>query len=83
MKKETFNMIIRFLVGAAVSMLICAGMIASEKWVSSKPLIQQASGLKGSETVMTVDGEPVSAGEYLYLINYTAQSVYRGSAPRT
>lgn len=75
MKKETFNMIIRFLVGAAVSMLICAGMIASEKWVSSKPLIQQASGLKGSETVMTVDGEPVSAGEYLYLINYTAQSV--------
>ena len=75
MKKETFNMIIRFLMGAAVSMLICAGMIASEKWISSKPLIQQASGLKGSETVMTVDGEPVSAGEYLYLINYTARSV--------
>ena len=45
MKKETFNMIIRFLVGAAVSMLICAGMIVSGKWVSSKPLIQQASGL--------------------------------------
>mgnify|MGYP004544265891 FL=1 len=75
MKKETFNMIIRFLVGAAVSMLICAGMIVSGKWVSSKPLIQQASGLKGTEIVMTVDGEEISAEEYLYMANYSAQSL--------
>ena len=75
MKKETLNMIIRFLMGAAVSMLICAGMIASGKWVSSKPLIQQASGLKGTEIVMTVDGEEISAEEYLYMANYSARSL--------
>ena len=57
MKKETFRLIIRFLVGTALSLLLCAGMIMTEKLGSNKPLIQQASGLKGAETVMTVDGE--------------------------
>lgn len=75
MKKETFQMIIRFLIGAAVSMLICAGMITTGKWVSSKPLMQQASGLKATETVMTVDGEAISAEEYLYMAQYSAQSL--------
>ena len=67
MKKETFYLIIRFLVGTALSLLLCAGMIMTEKLGSNKPLIQQASGLKGTETVMTVDVEPVSAEEYLYI----------------
>ena len=75
MKKETFHLIIRFLVGLAASLLICSGMIMTEKIGSNKPLIQQASGLKGTETVMTVDGEPVTAEEYLYLVSYTAQSL--------
>lgn len=75
MKKETFHLTIRFLVGLAASLLICAGMIMTEKLGSNKPLIQQASGLKGTETVMTVDGEPVSAEEYLYLVSYSAQSL--------
>lgn len=74
MKKETFNLLIRFLVGLAASMLICAGMIMTEK-ISSKPLLQQASGLKGTETVMTVDGEAVSAEEYLYMVSYSAQTL--------
>ena len=43
----------------ALSLLICAGMIMTGKLGSDKPLLQQASGLKGTETVMTVDGEPV------------------------
>ena len=75
MKKETFNLVVRFLVGLAASLLICAGMIQTEKLVSSKPLIQQASGLKGTETVMTVDGEPVESWEYLYMAAYSAQSL--------
>ena len=75
MKKETFRLIIRFLVGTALSLMICAGMIMTEKLGSNKPLIQQASGLKGTETVMTVDGEPVSAEEYLYMVSYSAQTM--------
>ena len=53
MKKETFNLVVRFLVGLALSLLICAGMIMTGKLGSDKPLLQQASGLKGTETVMT------------------------------
>ena len=75
MKKETFRLIIRFLVGTALSLMLCAGMIMTEKLGSNKPLIQQASGLKGTETVMTVDGEPVSAEEYLYMVSYSAQTM--------
>lgn len=75
MKKETFNLLIRFMVGLAASLLICAGLIMTEKLASSKPLLQQASGLKGTETVMTVDGEAVSAEEYLYMVSYSAQSL--------
>ena len=75
MKKETFHLVIRFLVGLALSLLICAGMIMTGKLGSNKPLLQQASGLKGTETVMTVDGEPVETWEYLYMVSYTAQNL--------
>ncbi len=75
MKKETFHLVVRFLVGLALSLLICAGMIMTGRLGSNKPLLQQASGLKGNETVMTVDGEPVEAWEYLYMVSYTAQSL--------
>ena len=75
MKKETFRLTIRFLVGTALSLMLCAGMIMTEKLGSNKPLIQQASGLKGTETVMTVDGEPVSVEEYLYMVSYSAQTM--------
>ena len=75
MKKETFRLTIRFLVGTALSLMLCAGMIMTEKLGSNKPLIQQSSGLKGTETVMTVDGEPVSVEEYLYMVSYSAQTM--------
>lgn len=75
MKKETFNLIIRFMVGLAVSLLLCAGMIMTGRIGSSKPLIQQASGLNGDEVVMTVDGEEVAAWEYLYMTSYVAQNL--------
>ena len=65
MKKETFNLVVRFLVGLALSLLICAGMIMTGKLGSDKPLLQQASGLKGTETVMTVGGEPVESWDCL------------------
>ena len=48
MKKETFNLVVRFLVGLALSLLICAGMIMTGKLGSDKPLLQQASGLKAT-----------------------------------
>ena len=75
MKKETFNLVVRFLVGLALSLLICAGMIMTGKLGSDKPLLQQASGLKGTEAVMTVDGEPVESWEYLYMVTYSAQNL--------
>lgn len=75
MKKETFNLLIRFMVGLAAALLICAGLIMTEKLSDSKPLLQQASGLKGTETVMTVDGEAVNAEEYLYMVSYSAQTL--------
>ena len=75
MKKETFHLIIRFLVGTALSLILCAGMIMTEKLGSNKLLIQQASGLKSTETVLSVDGEPVSAEEYLYMVSYSAQTL--------
>lgn len=75
MKKETFNLVIRFMVGLAASLLLCAGMIMTGKLGSSKPLIQQASGLKGDEVIMTVDGESVEAWEYLYMAGYSAQNL--------
>lgn len=75
MKKETFNLVIRFMVGLAVSLLLCAGMIMTGKLGSSKPLIQQTSGLKGDEVIMTVDGENVEAWEYLYMAGNSAQNL--------
>lgn len=75
MKKETFNLLIRFMVGLAVSLLLCAGMIMTGKVSGNKPLIQQASGLKGDEVIMTVDGEDVESWEYLYMVGYTAQNL--------
>ena len=65
MKKETFHLAVRFLAGLALSLLICAGMILTGKLGGNKPLIQQASGLKGSEVVMTVDGEVRLMGAYI------------------
>ena len=36
MKKETFHLIIRFLVGLAASLLICSGMRYTAKWTRTR-----------------------------------------------
>lgn len=75
MKKETFNMVIRALVGVAASLVIVGAMGLITEAQGNKTFVQQASGLKGTETVMTVNGEDVTAEEYLYMTAYAAQSL--------
>lgn len=75
MKKETFNMVIRALIGVAASLVIVGAMGLITEAQGNKTFVQQASGLKGTETVMTVNGEDVTAEEYLYMTAYAAQSL--------
>lgn len=75
MKKETFNLVIRALIGVAASLVIVGAMGLITEAQGNKTFVQQASGLKGTETVMTVNGEDVTAEEYLYMTAYAAQSL--------
>ena len=75
MKKETFNLVIRALIGVAAALIIVGAMGLITEAQGNKTFIQQASGLKGTEVVMTVDGEAVTAEEYLYMTAYAAQSL--------
>ena len=75
MKKETFNLVIRALIGVAASLIIVGAMGLITEAQGNKTFVEQASGLKGTETVMTVDGEAVTAEEYLYMTVYAAQSL--------
>ena len=75
MKKETFNLVIRALIGVAASLIIVGAMGLLTEAQGNKTFVEQASGLKGTEVVMTVDGEAVTAEEYLYMTAYAAQSL--------
>lgn len=75
MKKETFNLVIRALIGVAASLIVVGAMGLITEAQGEKTFIQQASGLKGTEVVMTVNGEEVTAEEYLYMTAYAAQSL--------
>ena len=75
MKKETFNLVLRALIGVAASLIIVGAMGLLTEAQGNKTFVEQASGLKGTEVVMTVDGEAVSAEEYLYMTAYAAQSL--------
>lgn len=75
MKKEIFNLVIRALIGVAASLVIVGAMGLITEAQGNKTFVQQASGLKGTETVMTVNGEAVTAEEYLYMTAYAAQSL--------
>lgn len=75
MKKETFNLVIRALIGVAASLIIVGAMGLITEAQGNKTFVEQASGLKGGEVVMTVNGEDVTAEEYLYMTAYAAQSL--------
>ncbi|MBQ9837324.1 MAG: SurA N-terminal domain-containing protein [Oscillospiraceae bacterium] len=75
MKKETFNLVIRALIGVAASLIIVGAMGLITEAQGNKTFVEQASGLKGTDVVMTVDGEAVTAEEYLYMTAYAAQSI--------
>ena len=75
MKKETFNLVIRALIGVAASLIIVGAMGLITEAQGEKTFVEQASGLKGTDVVMTVDGEAVTAEEYLYMTAYAAQSL--------
>ena len=75
MKKTTFNLVLRALIGVAASLVIVGAMGLINESNSNKTIIEQAAGLKADATVMTVGGEAVSAEEYLYMVAYQAQSL--------
>lgn len=75
MKKEIENLTLRALIGVAAALLIVAAMGLITEAQMNRTFIEQASGLKGGEVVMTVDGEAVTAEEYLYMTAYAAQSL--------
>lgn len=75
MKKETFNLVIRALIGVAASLMIVGAMGLITEAQGQKTIMEQASGLKAAETVMTVDGENVSVEEYLYWTVYSVQDL--------
>lgn len=75
MKKETKNLVLRALIGVAASLVIVGAMGLITESQGNGTLMEQASGIKGSETVMTVNGEDVTAEEYLYMTAVQAQSL--------
>lgn len=75
MKKQTENLILRALIGVAASLLIVGAMGLFTEAQSNRTLMEQASGVKASETVMTVNGEAVTAEEYLYMAVMQAQNL--------
>ncbi len=78
MKKQTFNLIIRALIGVAASLLIVGAMgLITESGAGggTGTIIEQASGVKADAVAMTVGGEEVSAEEYLYMVAYQAQNL--------
>ncbi|MBR5571572.1 MAG: hypothetical protein IKV99_02895 [Oscillospiraceae bacterium] len=75
MKKQTFNLVIRALIGVAASLLIVGAMGLINESQNNQTLLEQASGVKADAVAMTVSGEDVSAEEYLYMAAYQAQSL--------
>lgn len=75
MKKETFNLIIRALIGVAASLLIVGAMGLITQSQGEAPLLQQASGVKASQTAMSVSGVDISAEEYFYTVAMQAQTL--------
>ena len=75
MKKEIENLTLRALIGVAAALLIVGAMGLITEAQMNRTFIEQSSGLKGGEVVMTVDGEAVTAEEYLYMTAYAAQSL--------
>ena len=78
MKKQTFNLIIRAIIGVAASLLIVGAMgLITESGAGggNGTIIEQASGVKADAVAMTVSGESVSAEEYLYMAAYQAQNL--------
>ena len=67
--KATYHLLLRFIAGLAAS-LILVGAVAIVTQRSSRNLYQNASGVDPDSTVMTIDGQDVSAKEYLYWLGY-------------
>ena len=77
MKKQTFHLLTRFLagVGAALILVGAAAMLPrNEPAGKSLDAYTAASGIQADAVVMTVDGQDVTAQEYLYyVLNYGYQ----------
>lgn len=69
MTRTTYNLLLRLLAGIAAS-LILVGAIAMIGQNADKNLYKNASGVKPDRIVMTVDGQDISAEEYLYWLGY-------------
>ncbi len=68
--KASYHLLLRFLAGIAAS-LILVGAIAMIDQSAGKNLFKNASGIKPTEVVMIVNGQDISAEEYLYWLSYS------------
>lgn len=75
MSKSTLNLVLRALIGVAASLVIVGAMGLITESGGNKLLLEQASGVKAGEAVMTVNGEAVTAEEYLYTVVYQTQNL--------
>ena len=69
MTKATYHLLLRFVAGVAAS-LILVGAVAMLEQNGSKDLYKNAAGVRTESTVMTVNGQDISAEEYLYWLSY-------------
>ncbi len=77
MKKETFNLTLRFIAGLAAALILVGGIaLVGEKMEDGRSgLLYQASGIPTTETMMTIEGQKVSAEEYFYYLVYHCDMV--------
>lgn len=77
MKKETYNLLLRLIAGLAASLILVGGtaLLGDKMNEGRTGLLYQASGIPTDAVVMTVDGQEVTAEEYLYYLLYNCDMI--------
>lgn len=66
--KTTCRLLLRFIAGLAASLILVSSIALIDR--NNNSLYQNASGVKLNSVVMTIDGQDISAQEYLYWLSY-------------
>ncbi len=76
MKKETFNLTVRLIAGVAAALILVSGMVllGGKLDEGRTGALYQASGMKLSDTMLTIEGQDVTVEEYLYYLTVQCSS---------